>query len=170
MAPRESYISLRPDQQAEIVELATTEGWRIVSRDSLPSVFPDSFRAKLDSAVLIVSGSVSGTTTLVCNASRVDTRAHAIDQEPFAVVVYPSGVSSGGMFVHHGDWPDRTSPAPDGFWNHVRVSGVSNYFSSHPPEGVTSGPLATLPIGQKHAFDAVVSRIAELGNKSHDGT
>lgn len=170
MAPKENFIALSPEQQKELAELASTPGWRVVSRDSLPSVFSDSFRSKLDSAVLMVSGTVHGTTTLVCNAARVDIAARAIDEEPFAVVVYPSGVSNGGMFLHHGDWPGRTASAPPEFWEQVAVSGVSNYFLSHPPADVTSGPLVTLPSGQRQAFDAVVSRLKELGVEGKDGT
>jgi hypothetical protein len=140
----------------------------VVSRESLPSFLPAALREKLDSAVLIVSPSVRGTTTLVCNASRIDFGDRAIDQEPFAVVVYPEGTSSGGVFVHHGEWLGRTSPPSAEFWQQVQGSGVGNYFLAHPPEGVTGGPLTSLPIGQKRAFDAVVARLTEL--KSDGGT
>ena len=141
-----------------------------MTRDSLPSVYPNSFRAKLDSAVLIVSRTVKGTTTVVCNASRVDTPARAIDQEPFAVVVYPFGVSSGGMFLHHGNWLGRTRPAPPEFWQQVEASGVSSYCFSLPPSGVTGGSLASLPRGQQQAFQAIVSRLKELGTEGKGGT
>jgi hypothetical protein len=170
MAPKESYVRLTSKQQKELAQLAGTEGWRLLSRDALPSVFPSSFRDKLTGAVLMVSRTVSGTTTVVCNAARVDASAQAIDQEPFAVVVYPVGVSSGGMFLHHGDWPGRTASAPPAFWQQVQASGVSTYFLSRPPYGATSGPLATLPTGERAGFEAVVLRLKELEPRGKHGT
>ena len=167
---KDSYMRLTPEQQQEIAELASTSGWRLVSRESLPSIFPASFRNKLDSAVLIVSGTVQGTTTLVCNAARLDFPARAVDQEPFGVVVHGSGVSPTGIFLHHGSWPGRTTFPPAAFWEHVEASGVGNYLFSHPPFGVTGGPIDTLPSGHRQAFDAVVFRLNERGAKRDGDT
>ncbi len=96
---------------------------------------------------------------LVFNALRVDPKAGAIDQEPFGVAVLPSGASTGGMFLHHGNWEGRTAPPPQGFWEVVIASGVGNYFYSNPPSGLTIGPLELLPHGHAEAFAAVVSRL-----------
>ena len=129
-------------------------------KENLLGVYPDAFRAKLDSALVILSGTPSGTTILVCNAFRVDAKADAIDQEPFGVLVSPSGASTGGLFLHHGDWPERTVTPPAGFWDFVSASGVGNYFYANPPSGVTQGPLETLPGGHAEAFRRVVDHLS----------
>jgi hypothetical protein len=159
MPPKVSYVTLTPDQRRELEELARKPGWRILPQERLPSVFSPAMRQKLDSALLVASGTGDGSTYLVCNAFRVDVKAQAIDQEPFAVIVTTSGSSATGAFVHHGNWPGRTQSPPAGFWDYVTASGVGNYFFAAPPTGQIVGELQDLSAGQRKAFDAVIRRI-----------
>ena len=82
-----------------------------------------------------------------------------MDEEPFAVIVNSTGAHHSGMFLHHGNWPNRTQKAPQAFWDHVKESGVGNYFLTNPPSGASSGTLENLPHGQQAAFDSIVSRL-----------
>ena len=155
--PKPSWVSLTSTQQTELDEFAQIPGWRLVSKDSIPTVFPDSFRRKLDSAVMIAAPTSSGGTYLVCNALRVDSRTKAVDQEPFAIIYHSTGADPSGMFLHHGNWRHRTQTPPSDFWDQVGESGVGNYFLTNPPSGLTSGSLDQLPPGHRDAFDSAVS-------------
>ena len=75
-----------------------------------------------------------------------------LDHEPFAVSVLSSGASTGGMFVHHGDWEGRSVAPPAGFWDKVQESGIGDYFLANPLSNSTGGALADLPTGHKNAF------------------
>ena len=156
--PKPSYIVLTPEQRAELLPFASVAGWWSIPREELPSAIPPSLRAKFDSAVMVVCGtSVHGTTTLFYNSRRLDMKDRAVDHHPFVVVVNPEGVEKTGMFLNHGDWPERTSYPPKSFWQHVQVSGVSSFFLSTPPSGRTFGSLDTLPEGDRAAFERTVS-------------
>ena len=159
MPPKPSWFSLTTTQQRELEAYARMPGWRILSKESLPTVFPPTFRRKLDSGVLIAGPTSSGGTYLVCNALRVDARARAIDQEPFAVIVHTAGASTAAMFLHHGTGPRRTQPPPPGFWEQVAESGVGNYFLVNPPSGTTGGTLDQLPADHRAAFDSAISHV-----------
>lgn len=155
--PKPSWVSLTSSQQRELDEFARIPGWRMLSQESIPSVFPESFRRKFDSAIMIAAPTSSGGTYLVCNALRADFRAKAVDQEPFAVIFHSTGADPSGMFLHHGNWPHRTQPPPAGFWDHIQKSGVGNFFLTDRPSGLTSGALDQLPPGHREAFDSAVS-------------
>jgi len=89
-----------------------SEPWfKVIPQEQIPSVFPKSFRAKMDHAVVMGSGDGTGKVYLVVNAQRVDTKASAIDQEPFGVV-FDNGVpSESGVFIHHGVGKDERKVA-----------------------------------------------------------
>ena len=152
-----SWVSLTTVQQAELEPLGTMSGWQLLSRESIPSVFPRPFREKLDSALVICASAGSGSTWLVCNATRPDRPAGKLDQEPFAIILQPSGAASLGMFLHHGKWRGRTQEPPTNFWQHVDQSGIGNYFLAHPPSGLTRGSLDQLPVGHIEAFESAIS-------------
>lgn len=155
--PKPSWLNLTLTQQQELDAFSRMPGWRLLSKESLPTVFPQSFREKLDSGIVIAAPTSSGGTWLVFNALRVDSRDQAIDQEPFAIIVHSTGAASSGMFLHHGDWPGRTESPPSGFWDRVQESGIGNYFYSNPPSGLTSGDLYQLPPGHREAFEKVTA-------------
>ena len=155
-----SWISLSGLQQAELAAVVSSgSGWQLLSKESLPGVFRDSFKAKTDSCIMIVSGSSSSATVLVFNALRVDAKAGAIDQEPFAVALSGSTAPVSGVFVHHGSWASRSFDPGEPFWSAVSASGVGNYFLANPPSGATSGPLSSLPFGSRGAFESAVSAL-----------
>src|SRR5262245_14805458 len=154
MRPRPSWISLTSTEQAELHPFAMTPGWQLVSRESIPSVFPPEFRKKFDSAVVISAPTSSGGTWLVFNALRPDRPAGQIDQEPFAIIVNSSGADPSGMFLHHGKWRGRSQKPPHGFWAQVDESGIGNYFFANPRSGLTQGPLDQLPTGHREAFES----------------
>ena len=158
---RSSHVRLSEAQRAELQAHLPLSGWKLLSVAELPSVFAVSLQQKIDSALLIASGSSDGTTYMVFNAFRVDTKAAAIDQEPFGIVFSGSVPEYDGVFIHHGDWTGRTSsPGPD-FWNQVLHSGVGGFFLTNPPEGKLSGTLDELPTEHQAAFESVVKKIRE---------
>jgi hypothetical protein len=134
-----------------------------MSSESLPAVFHAAFREKTDSALLIISGSPSSSTVLVFDALRVDKRAGAIDQEPFAVAVSGSEAPVSGVFVHHGSWMSRSFDPGEPFWAAVSQSGVGNYYLANPPANLSSGTLDQLPFGSQGAFDAALNALRPSG-------
>jgi hypothetical protein len=135
-------------------------GWRLIPKESLPSVLPPEFRKKIDSAVMIAAPTSTGGTYLVYNNLRVEQKARAVDQEPFALIVHSTGPSPNGVLIHHGKWEERTiTDIPKEFWDHVSESGVGNYYYAHPPAGLSCGTLDKLPEGHRKAFDRIVARI-----------
>lgn len=140
-----SFIPLTADKAQEIKNLCppdvSARWFKVIPQEKIPSVFPESFREKLDHAVVMGSGDATGKVYLVLNAQRVDVKATAIDQEPFGVV-FDNGVpSESGVFIHHGGWCGRTeSRVPPEFWSHVAASGVGNYYPppSLPPDSAGS--------------------------------
>jgi hypothetical protein len=144
-----SFIALTPDKAQEIKDLCPancSEPWyQVIQRGQIPSVFPQSFREKLDHAVVMGSGDGSGKVYLVVNAQRVDLKAAAIDQEPFGLI-FDNGVSSeSGVFIHHGNWDGRTETGvPPEFWNHVSKSGIGNYYPPPSLQPNSSGSLHDL--------------------------
>jgi hypothetical protein len=165
---RPSWINLRSEQQDELDRLVHPPGWCLLPGKELPTVFADRFRAKIDSALMIAAPTSTGGTYLVFSASRVDSKARAIDIEPFGVIVHSTGPSPSGVFIHDGNWEGRTTDAPLGFWEEVSKSGIGDYFLTNPPEGQRSGTLAQLPRGHRGAFDAILRavRAREDGPKS----
>ena len=159
MADRLSWINLSSGQQDELDRLVRAPGWRVVTGSELPSVFPDRFRAKIDSALIIAAPTSTGGTYLAFSANRVDLKARALDIEPFGVIVHSTGPGPSGVFIHHGTWENRTQYPPDAFWQRVSQSGVAQYFLASPPENRIAGPLTELPKGHGGAFEAVVREI-----------
>ena len=159
MRGKSNSINLRSEQQDELDRLLRPSGWRLLPGRDLPSVFPASFRAKIDSALLIAAPTSTGGTYLAFSANRVDLKARAIDIEPFGVIVHSTGSSPSGVFIHHGTWEGRTTDPPPGFWEEASRSGIGEYFLTNPPEGLRSGTLEQLPRGHRGAFDAVIREI-----------
>lgn len=159
MAPRPKRREWTSEQQAEFGRLAQTPGWRIVSQSELPKVFPEVFRAEIDSALIIAAPTPTGGTYLVMSAVRVDLKAQALDQEPFGLIVHSTGAGSSGTFLHHGSWEGRTTQAPPQFWDEVSRSGIGDYFFAKPLSGLREGKLEQLSQGYRNAFEAVIYHI-----------
>ena len=156
MKSKPSLIRLSCEQIAELNQQTFITGWRIVAQNDLPSVFPEDLKQKIGSAVVITAPTSTGGTYLAFSANRIDTKAKAIDIEPFGLIVSSTGVGSWGVFLHHGDWDSRTEIPPATFWDAVPQSGIGNYFLSNPPTGRQKGSLGELPVGHRNAFDAIV--------------
>ena len=154
-----NWRSLSEDQQAELEDVARPSGWRIVPSKELPSLFPPSLRAKIDSAVVVSAPTSSGGTYLVYSANRVDRKAAQIDIQPFGLIVHSSGPGSSGVFLQHGNWDGRSESPPSGFWEGVDSSGIGDYFLANPPQGLREGTLDQLTKGHRGAFDAIVGEI-----------
>jgi hypothetical protein len=159
MASKPSWVNLTTEQQDELDRTVPSSGWRLVPQAELPTVFPESFRRTIDSALVISAPTSTGGTYLAYSANRVDAKAGAIDIEPLGLIVHSTGVGSVGVFLHHGRWPGRTTAPPAGFWDELDRSGIGDYFRTHPPEGRSQGTLDELPRGHGGAFAAVVKEL-----------
>jgi hypothetical protein len=165
MKPKPSYITLTSTQQAELTSVVPSSGWKIISGKDLPTVFPHTFRNKIDSALVISQPTSTGGTYLVLSARRVDKKANAIDLEPFAIIVHSTGTGRTGVFLHHGSWEGRTEQLPEDFLDEASRSGIGDYFLSKPPNAATQGTIDQLPKGDRGAFDAAVKAI-----RAHEDT
>lgn len=159
MVDRPSWINLSSNQQDALDRFVRAPGWRVVTGDELPSVFPDSFRAKIASALIIAAPTSTGGTYLAFSANRADLKARAFDIEPFGVIVHSTGPGASGVFIHHGTWEDRTQCPPGAFWDGVSQSRIAEYFLASPPANRSAGPLTELPKGHAGAFEAIVQEI-----------
>ena len=155
----ESWRKLTNEQQFELEAVMPQSCWRVIKGAELPSVFPEEFRLKLDSAIVMVEPTDTGGTYLVTNAIRPDFQARALDQEPFGLIVHSTVADSYGVFVHHGTWEGRTDYPPASFWDTVTSTGIGDYYLAVPPSGSTQGQMEDLPKGHRGAFDAVVEII-----------
>src|SRR5579872_3050739 len=127
--PQPSWIPLTHEQKDEFSAIRDALGsdprYFVVPQEKIPSVYSPIFREKLDSALIMSSTGPQGTVFLGVNALRVDSKARAIDEEPFGVAILSTGHMESGVFLHHGDWPGRTrTVVPNGFWDAVVASGV----------------------------------------------
>jgi hypothetical protein len=159
VADKPNWINLSSDQQDELGRFVHAPGWRVVAGSELPSVFPERFRAKIDSALIVAAPTSTGGTYLAFSANRVDLKARALDIEPFGVIVHSTGPGPSGVFIHHGTWEDRTQYPPDAFWTGVSQSGVAQYFLISPPANRSAGLLTGLPRGHAGSFEAIVRQI-----------
>ena len=110
-----SWIALSTAQQDELLQYQMAPGWRLLQQSSLPSCYSTGLLPKLDSGLLISSPISTGGVILVINNYRVDFKTRLIDQQPFAVIVYTTGVGSMGCFANHGDWRNRSAAPPADF-------------------------------------------------------
>jgi hypothetical protein len=159
MAMKANWVTVTSEQQAELSQRLPASGWRIIPSRDLPSVFPPSFREKIDSAFVITAPTSTGGTYLAYSANRVDFKSQAIDVEPLGLIVHSTGANSSACFLHHGDWEGRSQPPPAGFWEDVDRSGVGEWFKANPPTGLSSGTIDQLPKGHRGAFESLVREI-----------
>jgi hypothetical protein len=142
--------------ECEQVSRASGSGWWRVNKGEIPSFVPPTMRPKLDGGVWVASGSSSGVTYLMFGAERVDVPAGSLDIQPFGMVVFSSGASTGMALIHHGGWMDRSVPLPPDFTAVASSCSTGSYFFARPPDGKTSGSLDELGPGQKAAFEHIL--------------
>lgn len=154
-----SFVHLPEEAQIELAQYTIVPGFRVVSAASLPSALPQAFREKIDVAMLIAQQTSTGGLYMVFNNYRIDVKARAVDQEPFAVIQHTTGIGSVGMYVHHGVWPGRTFIPSTGLWDSIDRYGIGNFYLANPIGGKTSGPLEELSVGDRSAFNIVMNYI-----------
>jgi hypothetical protein len=155
-----SWIGLTPEQRAELSGAFGSSGWRRITRDELPSVFPAALRAKIDSALLITEDTTTGGTYLILSAWRLDRKDRAFDLEPFGLIIHANGASDEGVFIHHGEWDQRTRPIPNELLDLIDSEGVGDYLWATPPEDESEGHLISLsPLPHRGAFREAVREI-----------
>jgi len=141
-------ISTSGQDPAAWEHLCPPGGYAVVNPNALPPFFSSGLLAKVDSVVLVNSG-----TLFMVDFLRVDRKE--IDQQPFAFI-FPSGSPplSGG-FLDHGNWSGRTVAATPAFLQAVSMSGIGNCtpFSGLPNKA--SGPLSDLNESYHAAFRAL---------------
>jgi hypothetical protein len=157
-------VSLASFHQSEIEELArslgTNAGYCWLTPERYLSVIPERLKGKLPSALMMWERTDSGCTAIVCNGIRLDRRANALDQEPFGVVVYSSGASTGGVFVHHGAWANRTVAITPEVQSVLDSTTLGKYFPIGEVPSDSSGPLSDLK-GTSHqgAFNTMMAQL-----------
>jgi hypothetical protein len=156
---KDSWRDLTQEQRAELETSTSQSGWRILPGASLPSVFPKPFRDKIAVAIAITEPTSTGGTYLAYSAERIDAKASAVDIEPFGIIVHSSGPGPSGVFVHHGNWPDRTQRLPAGLTSALLAGSTGDHFLAPPPVGQQAGTLEDLPCGHRGAFEAVIRRL-----------
>ena len=159
-----SMHSLTSTEQAEFEALSRglgiDAGYKWLSPAEYPTAIPASLREKFPSALLMWERTSSGCTQIVCNGIRLDAKANALDQEPFGVVVYSSGVSTGGVFIHHGSWDNRTVQITSEVTQTLESTGLGNYFPLGEVPSQSSGPLSDMSrTSHEGAFNAVISQL-----------
>ncbi|MGH2628373.1 MAG: hypothetical protein ACRDHY_17175 [Anaerolineales bacterium] len=150
-----SWIEFGPNEQQELATLVNTPNtYRQIVGADLPQALPEDFRNKIVKSIAIRSDTTSG--FVVCtNFVRYERETMELDQHPFMIFVLPgnSAQLASGALIHHGDWTDRTTPAPAAL-----VSALGSAFLG--TNVSTLHPLATDP---PHA----VGPIEELTGTSH---
>lgn len=116
----------------------------------MSGLLPQSLLAKANSILLLASGS-GNRSFFVANINRVDTRASAIDQQPYIVEFDHDALSAHGGFINHGNWPGRTTTQSQDFFNHVAASGTGAYYPLPEMPTIASGSLDDLQISSQHA-------------------
>lgn len=152
-------FTFSPEQCERLNRLVPQVGWSILSSTELSGVLPERYIAKIDSLIGVRSPTSSGGTCLMLNSLRVDPRTTLIDQDPLALFVGSTGVSSTAVLVHHGDWDDRSWEASSDLWRQVEDSGIGKYYMLNPPGGLRSGSLDELPKGTSGALQSVLDAL-----------
>ncbi len=162
MAEKPILKPLTAEQREDLRQLIIAPGWRTMPGKDLPtSIFPDSWRSKIGSALVVSDLTSTGGTYLYVGANRLDRRDGAIDIDPFGVIVHSTGPGADGVVICHGDWEGRTQEMPLAFWDEIERSGVEHYYQTHAPEGQDRGTLDQLPRGHAGAFRKIVGKLRE---------
>jgi hypothetical protein len=142
--------------------------YRIIRPSELPNIIPQALKAKADSVLVMASGMIDGEGTAfwVANINRVDFKATAIDQQPFALAFVGGHAAGSACMTQHGDWPGRTTEPPIEFWNQIRASGLGHCFSFPELPLESSGQLSTLTLSShKSAFEVSRNQITRVLNE-----
>ena len=159
-------MALSSDDQAEFEQIASElgaeSGYRHLSTGELPRAIPEALRSKLTGAVMMWDRANAGSVYLVVNGVRLDPDDYALDQEPFGVAVSSSGADTSGVFIHHGDWDDRTVPLSTTHGDLLASTSLGQYFPFGDAPPSSSGPLSELTkTSHEGAFSAMMQHFIE---------
>jgi hypothetical protein len=143
-----STLPISSSQQDEFEEIArdldAKSGFRWLSTGEFPTVIPEELRSKLVSTMLMWEQTDSGPIYLIFNGIRLDEKVNALDQEPFGIAVSSSGASTEGVFIHHGEWANRSVPLTSDAIEVLESTSLGNYFPLGEVPDISSGSLADL--------------------------
>ena len=164
---KDSWVTFDEDKRNQLYKLKDAvgydPGYLVVPQTSIPDVFHPVLRKKCSHGVVMTSTNASGTVIFVCNAFRIDQKEKAVDQEPFGVAL-TSKVSPCGLFLHHGDFKNRTVHVPEPFWETVVESGVGVFFPGNQLPVLSTGPLSNLAgTSNLPAFQTVFEKLRAAG-------
>lgn len=156
-----STYSISSNQREELEKLVKDclleSGYKWLSSSEIPSAIPLSLREKMPSALLMWEHTTSGCMYLVCNGIRLDERANAFDQEPFGIVIHSTGASTSGIFIHHGNWNNRSVPITPEAQLVLQSTSLGNYFPLDEVPANSSGSLSDLKkTSHEGAFNAML--------------
>jgi hypothetical protein len=143
-------------------EICPEGPWKNVSPDVLHAIIPASLLLSKTNSVLIMASGSATSSVFVANMNRVDAPASAIDQEPYIAVFDHSASAASGGFVHHGDWPNRTTLPGEGFFDGISASGIQAYYPLAQMPTAGSGHLNELKVDSQNA--AFWTALSELRN------
>ncbi len=157
-----SYINTSGIERAACERICPIGEYRVVDRAAIPEFIASGLRVKADSALIVASGSPDGTMMFMVNINRVDRKAVAIDQEPFAIVFNGNAPALSGCIIHHGDWRGRTTMPPPEFWTALAASGLGNRYPYSELPSKVAGLITELAIQSHHdAFKALDAQLKD---------
>ncbi len=159
-----STFSISSSQVEEFEQIAkkcnSSSGYKWFSSSQIPSAIPESLRNKLPSAMLMWERRSSSSVFLVFNNIRLDHKDNALDQEPFGIVVNALGASTYGIFIHHGDWLNRTTPITPEVQKILESTSLGNYFPLYEVPQSSSGSLTDLKnTSHEWAFKKMINKL-----------
>lgn len=159
------WFSISGQKSAEWLNLCQPNEYNVISPDLVPSIIPQALKDKADSVLVMASGTMDngGTAYYVANIHRIDFKATAIDQQPFALAFVGGEAAGSACMVQHGNWSGRTTEPPVHFWNQIRASGLGYCFSFSEMPSTTSGQLVDLMLNShKIAFEISVKQVKRV--------
>ena len=166
-------FSIYPIRSSDIQEFEqvakrcnSTSGYKWLSSSQIPSAIPESLReTNAYSALLMWERTSSGSVYLVFNGIRLDEKDNALDQEPFGIAVNSTGVNTNGIFIHHGDWHNRTTPITPEVQKILNSTSLGNYFPLGEVPQCSSGSLSDLRnTSHDRAFKNIMDKLSINSN------
>ncbi len=130
-------------------EICPEGRWRTAEPALLDGLIPSDLLNKTNSVFVMGSASAHGSVFLA-NLNRVDMAGSAIDQQPFVVAFNHAGSTATGGFVHHGDWPGRTTKPGEDFFKATAASGIQAYYPLEEMPTAASGKLEDLKVASQN--------------------
>jgi hypothetical protein len=123
----------------------------------LAGVLPEALIGKYNSVFISGSATLDGIVYFMANGNRVDVSGSAIDQMPFGLAFVGNSISGSGCLIQHGNWVNRTTKQPRGFWDQIKNSGIDSYYPLSELPSESAGKLSDLKIdSQNIAFGKLV--------------